>query len=143
MIQRIQTIYLLLIAVCGILLCCIPPFVLTTAADAAEQAFIPVAFGDYWAIYVLSAAFAVMALVIIFLFKNRILQVRLCFFNFGLMLGYYALLAMYLWFAKQHGLDWYLNWSASLPLVGIVLGFMAIRRISADEALVRAADRLR
>lgn len=143
MIQRIQTVYLFLIAVCGIVLCCIPPFVLTTAADAAEQAFIPVTFGSYWALYVLSAAFAVMAAAIIFLFKKRVLQVRLCFFNFGLMLGYYALMAMYVWFAVQHGYEWYVNWSACLPIVGIILDFMAIRRISADEALVRAADRLR
>lgn len=143
MIQRIQTIYLLLVAVCGIVVCCVPPFVLTTAQDAAEQMFMPVTFGEYWALYILPAVYALIALVDIFLFKKRMLQVRICIFNFVLMLGYYALLGMYLWFAKQHGLEWYLNWTAALPLVSVILTFMAMRRISADEALVRAADRIR
>ena len=41
------------------------------------------------------------------------------------------------------GADWYLNVWAGLPLVCIVLSMMATRRILKDEALVRAADRIR
>ena len=39
--------------------------------------------------------------------------------------------------------DWYLTVWAAIPLVNIVLTMMATRRILKDEALVRAADRLR
>jgi hypothetical protein len=41
------------------------------------------------------------------------------------------------------GADWYLTVWAALPLVNIILTMMATRRILKDEALVRAADRLR
>jgi hypothetical protein len=39
--------------------------------------------------------------------------------------------------------DWYITFWAAIPLVNIVLTMMATRRILKDEALVRAADRLR
>jgi hypothetical protein len=41
------------------------------------------------------------------------------------------------------GADWYLTVWAALPMVNIILSMMATRRILKDEALVRAADRLR
>ena len=41
------------------------------------------------------------------------------------------------------GAEWYLNVWAAIPMVNIVLLMMATRRILKDEALVRAADRLR
>jgi hypothetical protein len=45
--------------------------------------------------------------------------------------------------ASLAGADWYLNVWAGIPLVNVVLLMMATRRILKDEALVRAADRLR
>ena len=44
---------------------------------------------------------------------------------------------------KMAGADWYINVWAAIPAVNIVLTMMATRRILKDEALVRAADRLR
>jgi hypothetical protein len=41
------------------------------------------------------------------------------------------------------GADWYINVWAAIPLVNLILLMMATRRILKDEALVRAADRLR
>ena len=41
------------------------------------------------------------------------------------------------------GAEWYLNIWSAIPLVNIVLIIMATRSILKDEALVRAADRLR
>ena len=67
--------------------------------------------------------------------------------------GYYALLALYIAFVVRGyetvndvqlaGAAWYLNVWSGLPLVCIVLNMMATRRILKDEALVRAADRIR
>ena len=39
--------------------------------------------------------------------------------------------------------EWYLTMWSAIPLVNVVLTMMATRRILKDEALVRAADRLR
>lgn len=101
----------------------------------------------------MSIATPLLALVIIFLFKRRLLQARLNIVNVILCLGYYAMLALYVAFVVKgyepigettlSGAEWYLNVWAAIPLVNIVLTMMATRRILKDEALVRAADRLR
>ena len=101
----------------------------------------------------MSIAIPLLALVIIFLFNRRLLQARLNIMNVILCLGYYALVALYVAFVVKGyelidetnlaGAEWYLNVWAAIPLVNIVLTMMATRRILKDEALVRAADRLR
>ena len=150
MIQRIQTLYLLLVVILGTLLCFFSPvqFLMPEATDyVALQAF------DKWPLAVMSIAIPLLALVVIFLFKRRLLQARLNIVNVILCLGYYAMLALYVAFVVKgyepigettlSGAEWYLNVWAAIPLVNIVLTMMATRRILKDEALVRAADRLR
>jgi hypothetical protein len=101
----------------------------------------------------MSIAIPLLALVVIFLFKRRLLQARLNIMNVVLCLGYYALLALYVTYVVKGyepicdvtmtDADWYLTIWAAIPLVNLVLTMMATRRILKDEALVRAADRLR
>jgi hypothetical protein len=80
----------------------------------------------------------------IFLYRKRILQARLNIFTVMLCLGYYGVLALYIWLAKMSmGLEWHLIPWASIPLVCMILTLMATRAILKDEALVRAADRIR
>lgn len=159
MIQRLQTLYLFLVVVCFALLCFLSPMQFMTTEGAEVQhlyeivflnvvdvtnAAQPVAVMSVWALAVLSIVIPLIALASIFLYKKRIVQARLNVFNIFLMLGYYILLVVYAWFVCQRlDVDWYLNVSAGIPLIGIVLTFMAIRLILRDEALVRAADRIR
>ena len=80
----------------------------------------------------------------IFLYKKRILQARLNIFLVMLCLGYYGVLALYIWLAKiSMNVEWHILPYASFPLICMVLTLMATRRILKDEALVRAADRIR
>lgn len=150
MIQRIQTLYLLLVVVLGTLLCVFSPvqFLLPEGTE-----YVSLHAMDKWPMAVMTMAVPVLALVTIFLFKRRLLQARLNIMNVILCLGYYALLALYTAYvvkgyemiggASMVGADWYLNVWAGIPLVNVVLLMMATRRILKDEALVRAADRLR
>ena len=150
MIQRIQTLYLLLVVILGTLLCFFSPiqFLMPQATE-----YISLHALDKWPLAVMSMAIPLLALVTIFLFKRRLLQARLNVMNVILCLGYYAILALYVAYvvkgyepiAEQTlvGAEWYLNLWAAIPLVNIVLTMMATRRILKDEALVRAADRLR
>ena len=150
MIQRIQTLYLLLVVVLGTLLCVFSP-VQFLLPDATE--YVSLHAMDKWPMAVMTLAIPVLALLTIFLFKRRLVQARLNIMNVVLCLGYYALLALYIAYvvkgyemigdASMAGADWYLNVWAGIPLVNVVLLMMAIRRILKDEALVRAADRLR
>ena len=150
MIQRIQTLYLLLVVVLGTLLCCFAPvqFLMPEGID-----YIKLMTFDKWALATISVAIPALALINIFLFKRRLLQARLNIMNVVLCLGYYALLALYTAYIVKGfepigeqtltGADWYPTVWAAIPLVNLVLIMMATRRILKDEALVRAADRLR
>lgn len=150
MIQRIQTLYLLLVVVLGTLLCFFSP-VQFLPQDGVE--YISLMAFDKWPLAVITIAIPLLALINIFLFKHRLLQARLNIVNVILSLGYYALVALYTVYVikgyEQIGdttlanAEWYLNVWTALPLVNIVLTMMATRRILKDEALVRAADRLR
>lgn len=160
MIQRIQTLYLLLVVALGITLCFVPVVQFVTP-DGAEvvRAWELTALGmtettvtelpaielnGLWGLLLASALIPVLALVDIFLYNKRLLQARLNIFTIMLCLGYYGVLAIYIYLAKLViDVDVYVMGWACLPLVCLVLTVMATRRILKDEAMVRAADRLR
>ena len=78
MIQRIQTLYLFLVVILGTLLCFFSPvqFLLPDGTEyIALHAF------DKWPLAVMSVSIPLLALVIIFLFKRRLLQARLNIVN--------------------------------------------------------------
>lgn len=150
MLQRIQTLYLLMVVVLGTLLCFFSPiqFLLPEGTSYINLMAI-----NKWPLMVLCIAMPLLALVNIFLFKHRLLQARLNVVNVILSIGYYAMLALYVVFVIKGyeyidgmtlaGAEWYPTVWAAIPLVNIVWLMMATRRILKDEALVRAADRLR
>ena len=139
MLQRIQTIYLLLAAVCAVLPIWIAPMSFALPDEITLRSVYQLDM-SVWGLYAIIIAIGVLALVDVFLFKKRILQARLNIFTVMACLGFYALLMMYAWFAVQRfGAEWYINWSAGLPLVAMILVLMATRAILKDEAAVRAA----
>ena len=160
MIQRIQTLYLLLVVTLGITLCFVPVVQFVTPEGAeVVRAWELTALGmtettvtelpaiqlnGLWGLLLASALIPVLALVDIFLYNKRLLQARLNIFTIMLCLGYYGVLAIYIYLAKlMIDVDVYVMGWACLPLVCLVLTVMATRRILKDEAMVRAADRLR
>ncbi|MBQ7530999.1 MAG: DUF4293 domain-containing protein [Paludibacteraceae bacterium] len=161
MIQRIQTLYLLIIVALGITLCFVPILQLVTPEEATELHIYQLSAGGLdeitsdpcqpavslqglWGLMLTTALIPLLALVDIFLYKKRILQARLNIFLAMLCLGYYGVLALYVWLAKMSlGVEWHIMPWASIPLISFVLTLMATRAILKDEALVRAADRIR
>ena len=133
MIQRIQTIYLFLVALLSILAIVVPlPFVLsgTTALE----------FNDFVALMVLLGLVALLSIGTIFLYKNRVLQMNLCRLGIVLLLG---VVGTAIWFAlKAEGQDMP-QIGAGFPLLGIFNTWFAMRGIKADEKLVRSMYRLR
>ncbi len=150
MIQRIQTLYLLAVVALGIALIWLPVVQFVTPEEAAElQMWELTALGGVpiqgvWGLLVTTILIPLLALIDIFLYNKRILQARLNIFTVMLCLGYYGVLAIYIWLAKMSlGVEWHILPYASFPLVCMILTLMATRRILKDEALVRAADRIR
>ena len=164
MIQRIQSLYLLCIVFLGTLLFFVPVIQLTTPVDAAVQRMVdieatgldeitpemenlyldPIHLRGIWGLTLTTVLIPFLAFVDIFLYRRRILQARLNIFLAMLCLGYYGVLYVYIWFAKMNfNMDWHLYFWACIPLICFVLTLGATRRILKDEALVRAADRVR
>lgn len=149
MIQRIQTLYLLAVVALGVALVFQPVVQLITPEGADLQVWNLGALGGaplqgLWGLLVATALIPLLALIDIFLYKKRILQARLNIFTVMLCLGWYGVLAIYIWLAKMSlGVEWHILPWASFPLICMVLTLMATRRILKDEALVRAADRIR
>ena len=136
MIQRIQTLYLLAVVALGIALIWLPVVQLVTPEDAAElQVYELSALGGapiqgVWGLLVTTILIPLLALIDIFLYRKRILQARLNIFTVMLCLGYYGVLAIYIWLAKMSlGVEWHILPYASFPLVCLILTLMATRRI--------------
>ena len=154
MIQRKQTIYLFLAAVACIVCMCLPLGTLQLQGMGVEPVLYNMALVQtegnsptynfaYLPLFIALAIPAVVALVAIFLFKNRPLQARLCSFNLLLLLVWMALFAYYKYFQLTVIGELQQTWSSVLPFVAAVFNYLAYKGIKADERLVRAADRIR
>ena len=149
MIQRIQTVYLLVVAILMVVMMSLPvgSFV---ASDYMATVFnnlslvAPDGTADYepWAMFAILMVSAVVTLGTIFLYKKRMLQIRLTIFNIILLLGYYGTLVTFVFMLKGEN-SFTPSWTVILPLISIILDWLAIRAIGKDEMLVKAYERLR
>ena len=153
MLQRIQTVYLLLIVAHTIATLFFPLAVLQAGNDlfSFDASGVSTLMGEpeliypTWGLFALGAVIAIVALVTIFLFKRRILQIRLCVFNALLMIGFYGFFAYlaYNFTSSFAEMSLQVKFGLAFPLINLILDYLAIRNIGADEALVRSLDRLR
>lgn len=155
MIQRIQTVYLLVLTVLMALTLFLPlawfggeagefelhAFALITADGEAVQPTL------YMGILLVLAA--LLPLVTIFLYKRRLLQIRLCVVEMVLLLGSAVMEGIY-YFLSRRFFDELLTVHMQsvrptivLPIVCLILAGLAARAIFRDELMVRAADRIR
>lgn len=152
MIQRIQSIYLL---VATILLASIFAYPIAELLGADGQLFIfkfnGLAVENEEGMYLLTIPPMILLIIMvaisflsIFLFKKRVVQMRLNSLNIMFMLGYIGLAYYYIQnFSKQlEGIVSY-QITAIFPIVAAVLTYLAIRAIGKDEALIRSMDRIR
>lgn len=148
--QRIQTLYLVLVATLMGIFAFSEIFIITTPAGEAlildAWTLRSVATGENiggaWGIGVLSIIAMFIAIVDIFLYKRRVLQGRIAIFNAILLVGLVGLI-VYSGYSYSAGVQLGFKFAVALPLVAIILQIMATRGILADEALVRISERLR
>ena len=144
MLQRVQTLYLLAVVGFMTALCFTP--MATYVADGIEGAF--VAF-DFWWVGALFALAALLSFVVIWLYKNRLLQVRLLCVELALLVGAQVFALWYaIGFTKGVAALGEMTMSSIktptlFPLVCIICVWLAIRAILKDERLVRSLDRIR
>lgn len=153
MIQRKQTIYLLL-ALVAVVVCLTQPVAVfhadgmapsremfnlfVVSQEAAPSASLPVF--PLFILLLLSCPLMVWA---IFAFKNRMRQALLCTVCNVLCLLWIALYCVLGYAIGIDGYHFTMLWPACLPAIALIFLSMAHRGIMADERLVRAADRIR
>lgn len=152
MIQRIQTVYLLVaVVLCVVCLCMeIGVFSVEGFELAHEYNLWLVNFTGTrnfatWPLFVVLLLSAAVDLYAIFKYSNRHLQARFCWFSIMLRVGWYAIYAAYALMLMPGTADvkFSPSWASVCPMAALVFTFLAQRAIKADERLVRAADRIR
>lgn len=149
MIQRIQSVYLLVVSILMVICMCNPIGSIIASTNEISEfgnlcITLPDGTKDYapWALFAILLVVAVLAFGTIFLFKKRMLQIRLTIFSSVMLIGYYLAVVAYIFMLAEET-SFTPSWTICLPLIGIILNWLAIRGIGADEALVKAYDRLR
>lgn len=152
MIQRIQSFYLFLVAALILSMLFMPlagysnadgnwqflAMGVYTMADPAQRVI------STFPIAILIALIGLLSCITIFLYKNRILQMKLCLFNSLMLLVFYPVFFLYWWICgKSLAATADLDAALIIPVVAIVLEYMSYRKIKQDEQLVRSADRIR
>lgn len=149
MIQRIQSVYLLVVTILMVICMCSPVGSIIASTNEISEfgnlcITLPDGTKDYapWALFAILLVVAALSFGTIFLFKKRMLQIRLTIFSSVMLIGYYLALVAYIFMLAEET-TFNASWTICLPFAGIILNWLAIRGIGADEALVKAYDRLR
>lgn len=152
MIQRIQSVYLLVVTVLLVVAMCMPAGQFIASDGVTVTLFKPLGvvmtdggFQSTWGLFGILLLSAIIACCTIFLFRNRMLQVRMTVFGSILLVGYYITFGVFAYLLKDDlsAVSFRPGWALCLPLVCIILNYLSFRAIYRDEVMVRAADRLR
>lgn len=153
MIQRLQTIYLVLITILMILTFFMP---LGVYSDGNVSYLITI-FGYNevgstagislctWPLPILAGVTVLLAFSSIFLYKKRKVQIKLSNLSSLLIFLFYMAFIYYAYDFRGGAEEMNLSFKAGLvfPIVSLLIYYAAIRKIKADEELVRSLDRLR
>ena len=97
---------------------------------------------NVWALFAILLVTCPMDLFAIFDYHNRRRQARFCMFSMLMIAGWYIVYGVFSQ-VLMTGFTFHVTFAACLPLVAFILLWLARHAILADEALVRAADRIR
>lgn len=141
MIQRIQSIWFLLAAVAGFLTYQLPLWEGVLQGDGTKRFNA----ADNLLFFTLTIAVSVLALIVIFLYKNRSLQKKLSIAGILISTG---LIALEFLFVNEYKSTLNLTESiwkpgALMPILQTVFFFLALQGVRKDEKLIKGLDRLR
>lgn len=136
MLQRIQTIWLLLAGVAAFLTLKLNSVV----AEDVNKQYTPLnALNSGMAVLIVTILVGLIAFISLFLYKNRPMQLRLCIV--GILL---ELTLLFLYYKKASTFTSHSINIAALLHLAIIIGFiLAAKGINSDEKLIKDSDRLR
>ena len=166
MIQRIQSIYLLLTTALMAVFLFLPiaqfdttdgiysftaqgistvEAMTTPVQDSAAAITQTSVFTPTWGVFVLGTVIAVLSFITIFLYKNRPTQARICMINAFFLVTFYIVIFLSGYTFREDLSASNISWTAYIvmPFVALVLDILAYKAINKDERLVRSLDRIR
>ncbi len=147
MIQRIQTVYIFIAAVltASLLLLDFAELVVNNDLYVFDASGIKqgnnVIF-DGLPVMAFIGLITLLHIAVIFMYKNRIRQIRVLAFTVILLLGLLGILFYFLHSGFEN-VEVAYKFPMTFPLIAAILDYLAIRAIGKDEALVRSLDRIR
>lgn len=151
MIQRKQTLYLLLSLIVTVVCLCMPVAMLEPQGMGLSTLIynlgtvVPdrgISFSN-WPLSALLVVTIPLEACAVFLYRKRPLQAKLCVWSIVFCLAWYVYYAFALLNGFGHEYTFHLQFAACLPLVAIIALVLARQGIIHDEKLVRSADRIR
>jgi len=131
MLQRIQTLFLLASTTLLTIL-----FFAVMAKSPLET----VKYNEIYPLLFFNIITTAISFISIFLYRKRLIQIRLSIFNIIILIAYQAWI-IYLFFDRPEGSAF--TTTAVFPAVAAILTWLAFRYIARDEAMVRSVNRLR
>ena len=150
MIQRKQTLFLLLAVILGVITMSTPIATVGDEGLTLQRVYCIMAMDaqggasfQVWPLFLLLLLASSISVIDIFLFRQRMVQAKICMVSVILFMAFYVGLAVFSKLLAPDALNFHPTLSAALPAVSAILCVMARKGIIADEKLVRAADRIR
>lgn len=156
MIQRVQSVYLLLITILMSFLL-VRPYAELVLRDGSPLVFNSLSIKKYTSsddyekyrktlpLFLLVIITGALSFVNIFFFQKRLLQIRLCMIGFILLMIILIIMIIY-YISTRYVLDHSLHafrLAVIFPIMAIIMNFMAYRAIHHDEMLVNSYNRIR
>jgi hypothetical protein len=147
MIQRIQTVYIFVAAILVATLFKLKLADLSVNNELMEFYAKGITKGgeilfDGLPILLFTGLIVLLHILVIFLYKKRILQIRILVFTIILLLGLFGMF-FYFTYTGFDGAKVAFKIPVAFPIVAVILDWLAIQAIGKDEALIRSLNRLR
>ncbi len=154
MIQRIQSLYLLIAAIFVVVLFFVPLaglsgkegnlYLVYLSGVVSEGSLNGAANQKSWPLLIYTCLVLVLLVWTIFRYGNRAIQLRLSYIAILLLIGLTALIYYYVWNSQNSlGGIYSLKIYFSFPLVSAVFVYLAVKGIAKDEKLIKSIDRIR
>lgn len=158
MIQRIQSIFLLLVCIAMDFTAFSPLLIISLPSDVLDISISNLlnfnSFGildgqevlkHTWGVVTIAILSALLAFVNIFLYKKRKLQIKIGNLTTFLIVLYYITLGVYLYsFSVNDNISIInIQYGIVLPFIALIFNILAVYRIKKDEKLVRSMNRIR
>lgn len=152
MIQRVQSVYFLLAGIFPAFTFCTPMAHYTDRDAAVVYQLTSWAIADMkgkamahpWGMVSLAVIVVIFSFVCLMAYRNRLRQIALSNLLISMILIYTLAYVAYGYaYGTSLGLAFLPQWGLVFPALSLVFAFLARRGVCKDEALVRAADRIR